>query len=161
MEFCEHQHHECSRFAASERSTILWVSLDMGLFLSLVIILSFTLDMQSIGLDAHQSPWNRSLKFSHLHGPRRKNRKNVEQHCGRPVDDTAAASLLRGMQHGHMPAHVRRTGDRTAGEHLCGRMSRPRDAPRPSRQRSRRRRPFSANRTTMKRPPRPPPSFRC
>ena len=43
VEFCEHQHHECSRFAASERSTILWVSLDMGLFLSLVIILSFTL----------------------------------------------------------------------------------------------------------------------
>ena len=41
VEFCEHQHHECSRFAASERSTILWVSLDMGLFLSLVIILSF------------------------------------------------------------------------------------------------------------------------
>ena len=54
--------------------------------------------MQSIGLDAHQSPWNRSLTFSHLHGPRRKNRKNVEQHCGRPVDDTAAASLLRGTQ---------------------------------------------------------------
>ena len=99
--------------------------------------------------------------FSRLHAPRRKNEQNVEQHRRRPVDDPAAASLLRGTQHGHIPAHVRRTGNRTAGEHLCGRMSRPRDAPRPSRQRSRRRRPFSASRRTMKRPLRSPPSFRC
>ena len=48
VEFCEHQHHECSRFAASERSTILWVSLDMDLFLSLVIILKFTLEGTSL-----------------------------------------------------------------------------------------------------------------
>ena len=51
-----------------------------------------------------------------------------------------------------MPAHIRRSGDSIADEHLCGRKDRPRDTPRPSRQQSHHRRPLLASRMIMKRP---------